>query len=181
MKTVVGLFIALSFLWMYSVSNLVSLYRGKYSAHPMRVALVLLFFGVYALGTTTYSFWGAASSKPTDSTDVLIFMFMFAVAVGCAITAVTVPFGPSLTKKFTQNWVKAIDFLYLAITFFGISIVVAGLAKTTGEAHSAWQKISQLCVSAGLGVRLSKTLIELFFSRHIQTDYVPPARKNLQL
>lgn len=140
MTIALSLFVAAFFLWAFSVRSLFGLYRGQYKAHHSHVSLSNGAISIFAIVVSIASYLSAVSKDDVNLLNVFTFVFMFAVAVGCAITSAAVPFGPWLTRKFTASWVKALDFPYIGIAFAGLAIAAEVGAESKPNRGELWTR-----------------------------------------
>ena len=68
-----------------------------------------------------------------------------------------------LTRKFSKTWVKALDFAYLTSAIIGGAAFVLREAEPVGS-YRGWGVVF---VATALAIRCTKTILEVFFERHI--------------
>lgn len=84
-----------------------------------------------------------------------------------------------LTKRWPKVWVKALDVPYLVIGFFGLVVALSKSPNVVGRSESN-DAMGLMLLAVALGVRLSKTILEVFFDKHISGDYEWVDRKILK-
>src|SRR5262249_27645368 len=92
------------------------------------------------------------------------------------LAAVLVDLGPTLSRRFSKTWVKALDFPYLLFGFGGVIRVVNQLPTVEDRADNL-DSIGLLFLAAAISLRLAKAIVEVFFDRHIAADYVAVLRE----
>jgi hypothetical protein len=69
-------------------------------------------------------------------------------------------YGPHLTHIFTQNWVKAIDYVYLVLSIASLLRIVMSMSAM--EADNNFTAYSTVALSIAVALRLTKTTIEIW-------------------
>lgn len=91
------------------------------------------------------------------------------------VAAMCVTYGPSLTMKWSKTWVKSLDFLYLGLAVWGLFRLVNSSVHIENRLEYV-DTLGTVLLAGALGVRLAKSIIEVFFDRHIAPDYKPIER-----
>jgi hypothetical protein len=98
-----------------------------------------------------------------------------------ALTSTGILLGESdwLTARWPKVWVKAIDFPYLVFAFFGLVLALEKSPKVVGGTGLS-EVPGLMLLAVALGIRLSKTILEVFFDKHISGDFEWVDRRTLR-
>jgi len=92
--------------------------------------------------------------------DVLAIFFLFMLAWGIFFHLLAYHFGHSLLNSvFGPGWVKGIDYLYLAGSFYGVYRLILGFTNRDTSIHNVWLP---LMLAVALSLRFTKTSVEIF-------------------
>ena len=120
-------------------------------------------FSVFAL----WRMMDQTMSGTFEVTTLLLYVGMFILAAALVLTMLLVDIAPLLTAAFSKTWVKAMDFFYLAAGIVGLVRIANSTPNANGQVLG-FDRAGVLIVSAAFAVRLSKTVIEVFFDRQIE-------------
>jgi hypothetical protein len=124
------------------------------------VSAVLLMGGVATLLLGTI----LLTDIKLPATRLLMATTIFTVAFSAALTFALLHYSRRLTARFSERWVKALDFPYLLFGFIGLIRVVQ--TSSMLEDSSGLQFINVagfMFVSMALAIRLTKATLEVFY------------------
>jgi len=103
-----------------------------------------------------------AAASACSSGDVLAAFVLF-VLIWCAVFhLIAWHFGRSISStRFGNNWVKAIDYVYLTLSATGILRIILGLVEPPASSLSYATLAAPLILGIAIAIRLTKTTIEI--------------------
>ena len=93
-----------------------------------------------------------------------------AATLGASIAIFLVWYSPFMNRRFGKTWVKALDFPYLALAFLGLVRAVNASSIVGEERSTIIDRGAILAISFAIGIRLSKTIIEVFFDDWVRSE-----------
>jgi hypothetical protein len=158
---------------------LIGMYRRKYDPTRHRLAFETLFDSevtvIFMLIISPIAWVVAIFQHPKLRIEYLLLALgLYIIAVGVSLSRELLIRAPQLNRNFGKTWVKSLDFAYLGFGMFGL-VRVINTSGIVDRKLDIFDTIGIASLASALGIRLSKSIIEVFFDSWLQTPVSRPS------
>jgi hypothetical protein len=167
------LLLPLTYMLLQCVALLISLlglrriYKKRYLPDPADLSLLPIPLAFFVNATLLWLYYFLAWG-PAPITLIVPHLLLFITSVATTLAYTLLLSANLLNYWRPKTWPKALDFLYLSLAFFAL-VRLANATQSPSDRLDDLDRAGLVLLALAFGVRLSKTIVEVFFDDIVNT------------